>query len=76
MTHAELDRVLRIVSRQRPFRPYAIEFVSGGRILVTHPELIDRRGDVYLFIARDGDYRLFAPASVSHILPPDRPPGT
>ncbi|MBY0232246.1 MAG: hypothetical protein K2W96_23450 [Gemmataceae bacterium] len=69
MTREELDRILRIAARQRPFHPYILEFVSGGTVLVKHPELVVRRGIFYLYQASDGDWRLFASASVSHLRP-------
>lgn len=76
MNEDELDRMLRTVSRRRPFRPYVIEFVSGDRLLVAHPELVRRSGELYLYLGRGGDYRLFAASSVSHILPPEPPPAS
>ena len=72
MSRNELDHLLRTLARQRPFRPYLLEFVSGSQLSVRHPEAIRRRDDVYIYLGPGGDYRLFAPASVSHLLPPSR----
>jgi hypothetical protein len=51
-----------------------VEFISGTRMLVTHPEAIDRHGD--LFSCRGGDSikRVFTAASVCQLAEAEPPP--
>jgi hypothetical protein len=72
MTHDELISALHVVFRRRPGRPFLIEFVSGDRLLVTHPEAVYWGEDLFLFRGRDFSSRIFTGESVCQIL--DLPP--
>lgn len=75
MSADDLELVLRAVIRRRPFRPFFIEFNSGDRILVAHPEAIDRQGEFFLYRGPDGGQRLFiGPSVCQFIVPPSPPP--
>jgi hypothetical protein len=75
MTPDELDSALRAVARLRPFRRIEIEFGSGDRLLIIHPEAVARRGNPFLYCGPDGSQRIFAAAGVYQILipPPSAP---
>ncbi len=68
MTPEELDRILRILSHQRPFRPFLIEFVSGDRVEVPHPEAVSLWDRFYLYVSPHRERRCFVPGSVCQIL--------
>jgi hypothetical protein len=75
MTVEELEQALRAFASRRRFRPFLIEFTSGDRILVSHPEAIRRYQTLFLYSGTDGGYRIFAPAQVCQLLDqPPRPP--
>ena len=60
-------RALRSFTRRRPFRPFQIEFHSGRRLVVNHPEAVQARRDV-MYYASPGDpgrNYLFDASSVS-----------
>ena len=38
-------KVLQVFSQRRPFRPFTLELISGGRIEVNHPEVLTLHGD-------------------------------
>jgi hypothetical protein len=77
MTTDELEQVLRAMAQRRPFRSFFIEFGSGDRILVSHPEAIYRRGEFFLYRSPDGGQRIFlGPGVCQFIAPPSpAPPG-
>ena len=68
MTPELFERALRGFARRRPFRPFLIDFVSGDRLVVVHPEAVDRDGDLFLFRGPDRRYRVFVAASVCQLL--------
>lgn len=70
MTPDEVDRILAIMTRQRPFRAYVIELFSGDRLTVVHPEAVGRWNHFYYFIGRDRTRRFFVAASVCQIFLP------
>jgi hypothetical protein len=61
------DRTLRAFARRTPFRPFTVEFVSGTRITVDHPEALVFRGGVAVFFSPDGTPSLFDHESVSQV---------
>jgi hypothetical protein len=77
MTGDDLDRALRALTRRHPFRPFHIEFISGDRVLVSHPESIDRQGEVFLYRGPDWGHRIFAAVGVCQLIapPPAATPG-
>jgi hypothetical protein len=68
MTPANFERSLRAFWRQRPFRPFEVELVSGDRFQVDHPEAMVLRGGVAVFVAADGMPTLFDHESVSQLI--------
>jgi hypothetical protein len=74
MTFQELDRVLRAFNRRRPFRPYLIEFVSGNRVLIGHPEAVSRTGTFYTYLDPKHRVRVFTASGVCQLLDPHYDP--
>jgi hypothetical protein len=70
MTTDELERALRLFGRRRPFRSFLIEFVSGDRLLATHPEAVGRFGNLFYYYGPDRAERLFVASSVCQLLDP------
>ena len=68
MKPAVLDRALQAFIRRRPFRPFCLEFFSGDRVKVTHPEVIERAGELFGLRAANRAYRIFAADSVCQLL--------
>jgi hypothetical protein len=75
VTTDELHRVIRAFQRRRPFRPFLIEFSSGDRLLVRHPELIWRTNELFVFRESDENHRVFSAIHVTQLLisPPSSP---
>jgi hypothetical protein len=83
MTTADFVRTLRSFHRRRPFWPYLIELVSGDRLPVSHPEVIERSGQLFVYRSPSRQARVFAASAVCQVidLPPPpaaagTPPGT
>jgi len=81
MTADDLERAIRALCKHKPFRPFLIEFPSSDRLLVSHPEAIDRVGEVgELFVYRGPDrgQRIFAGTAVGQLidLPPSKTSGS
>jgi hypothetical protein len=72
MTPNELEAILRAVALVRPFRNFVIEFHSGDRLTVTHPEVVSRRGNLFQYESPDGSRRVFSPAGISQVIVPPR----
>lgn len=68
MTATALDRALQVFARRQPFREFWLEFVTGERVKVTHPELVMRWDDYFVFRAPGGRFRLFGADSVCQLL--------
>lgn len=68
MTPSAFTRALSVFVKQRPFRPFRIEFFTGEEIVVRHPEAVDIRGRVVAYIAPDRHVRLFDSFSVCQLL--------
>ena len=60
MSGEELQNGIRAFFRRRPFRPFLIELSSGDRLLISHPETIQRYGELFHFEAPDRRHRIFA----------------
>jgi len=67
----DLELALRWFCRRRPFRSFFIEFHSGGRFLVVHPEAIRREQNVFVARSANGLYEAFGASAVSRLL--DKP---
>lgn len=70
MTHDELVYALRIVMRRRAFRSFVIEFVSGDRVRISHPELVDWNEHSFLCRDHDTGSHLFTAESVCRVIAP------
>ena len=68
MKPAVLDHALQGFNRRRPFRPFYLEFFSGDRVKVTHPEVIERSGELFGIRGPNRAYRMFAADSVCQLL--------
>jgi len=68
MTANDLHLVLRAFCRRRHFRPFWLEFHSGDRVKVVHPEIVERSGNLFGFREPNGAYRVFAADSVCQLL--------
>lgn len=68
MTKAGFARALRSFASRTPFQTYWIEFLSGDRLRITHPEAAQIRGNLILHVAPNGCQRLFDSESVCQLL--------
>ena len=68
MTPEMLERALRAFAHRRPFRPFWMEFFSGDRVLVSHPEATERFGGLFLYRGADRVHRLFAAQAVCQLV--------
>jgi hypothetical protein len=68
MTPQDFERVLRAFHRRKPFRPFTVQFVSGERISVGHPEALVSRAGVAVYISSEGIPTLFDHESVSEVV--------
>ncbi len=61
MTKDSFLRALKGFSSRKPFRPFEIEFTTGERLLITHPEIVVPHPKRELIVYMDGKhrYRLF-----------------
>ncbi len=70
MTADELEHILKVLAKRRPFVAYFLELVSGDRIHVSHPEAINRSGKYFQHGAPDRCQRIFDAPSVSQVIIP------
>ena len=68
MKREEFERVLRAFQRRAPFRPFTVEFVSGERVSVDHPEALVLRAGVAVYIDPDGVPTPFDHEGVSEVV--------
>ena len=68
MTANNFVRALKPFVQRRPFRPFAIEFVTGDRLIVKHPELIDLHGELIAHMDPRRNYRVFDAGGVCQLL--------
>jgi hypothetical protein len=68
MTADHFQTTLRAFQRRAPFRPYVVEFVSGDRITIDHPEALVVRGGVGVFVSSAGAPSIFDHEGVSQII--------
>jgi hypothetical protein len=61
-------RSLRALVRRTPFIPFTVEFVSGERIEVDHPEALAFRDGVALYVSPDHTPILFDNQGVSRLI--------
>jgi hypothetical protein len=65
MTSRVFETSLRAFQIRQPFKPFMIELVSGGEILVQHPEAVVTQSGAAVFFSTDGGITLFDAESVS-----------
>jgi hypothetical protein len=68
MTGDDLEQILRAFARRRPFKPYFIEFNSGDRVRVTHPDCVDRHEELFHYVGSGRSQRVFTGASVCQLI--------
>ena len=68
MIDAAFIRALRGFSRRKPFRAFILEFHTGERLAISHPEAIDVQGDTVVYRGVGGLYRLFDASSVCQLM--------
>ena len=70
MNRQELEWALRAFRDRRPYQPFIVEFFSGDRLLVRHPEAMAFEGDLLVYTApgQPTSYRLFTAESVCQLL--------
>lgn len=54
--------------RRRPFLPFTVEFTSGGRIEVHHPEAVALGGGVAVHVSPQGVPTIFDAGSVCDLV--------
>jgi len=67
MTPEQLDRLVRALTRLRPFRALVIDLDNGSRFTVTHPEALARLADFHTYTAPDHSRRFFVASSVTSV---------
>lgn len=67
MNEKTFQNSLQAFVHRRPFKPFAVELVSGDRFVVDHPEALALRGSVAVFIDVQGKYSLFDSTGVSQL---------
>ncbi|HMC66115.1 MAG TPA: hypothetical protein VKI65_14350 [Gemmataceae bacterium] len=67
MNDGNFQNSLQAFARRRPFKPFAVELVSGDRFVVDHPEALALRATVAVYINPDGKFTLFDSESVSQL---------
>jgi hypothetical protein len=67
MTTENFEKTLQAFIRRRPFKSFMVELMSGGSIVVDHPEALALRGSVGVFISPKGDYTFLDSTSVSRM---------
>jgi hypothetical protein len=68
MTHQNFKIAVRSFCRRRPFQPFLIEFFSGARFLVTHPEVVQSHNGLISVTSSQREHHLFEAASVCQVL--------
>lgn len=68
MTREAFEKSLRAFAKRTPFRPFAVELVSGTRILVDHPEAVMFRGGVAVYFDKTESPSLFDHEGVAQIV--------
>jgi hypothetical protein len=56
MTKEQFDAALRAFRRRRPFVRFFIEFASGERLSIPHPETVEENATMYVFRTPEGSY--------------------
>jgi len=68
MTAEHFDKTLQAYQKRRPFRSFAVRFMSGEQIDVDHPEAMIIRGGIGVYVDAAGVPTLFDHESVSEVV--------
>ena len=68
MTPQHFTTALWSYNHRRSFRPFFIELASGDRMLVTHPETVILRGQLWEYVSPNGRHHVFENESVMQLL--------
>lgn len=68
MLQENFERTLRAMCRRTPFKSFEVELNSDGRIEVDHPEALNFRGGLAVYISAEGVPTLFDHHSVSRLI--------
>jgi hypothetical protein len=68
MTPASFNKAFKIASQRRPFQPYVLEFDSGPRLEVRHPEAIALFKTLIIFRSVSAEYSFFDCTNVSRMI--------
>jgi hypothetical protein len=67
MTAEHLERIIHAFQKRVPFRSFMVEFTSGARIDVDHPEALVFRGGMAVFLSAARVPSLFDHESVAQV---------
>jgi len=72
MNTSSFERLLKGFCNRQPFQSFLIELLSGGRVVVSHPETIGVDGDMVHHQDPTGRHRFFETEAVSDLrdIPP------
>ena len=56
MTNESFAEALRLFCKRKPFRPFFIEFLTGDRMVIPHPEAVTRRENLAILITPRSQY--------------------
>jgi hypothetical protein len=68
MTAKDFDKTLQAFQKRKPFRSFAVRFMSGEHIDVDHPEAMVIRAGVGVYVNSTGAPTLFDHESVSEVV--------
>ena len=68
MEPSNFEKGILSLARQRPFKPFMVELVSGDSFRVDHPEALVYRAGSAVFVAADGAPHFLDHESVSRLI--------
>jgi hypothetical protein len=72
MTEENFFEAVRLFCKRKPFRPYFIEFLTGDRLLISHPEAVIRLKKLAILTTTSSQHHLFDGSTVSRVVSPGR----
>ncbi len=73
MTHEHFTVTLGAFTHRRRFKPFFIEFASGDRILVTHPEVVILRQELWEYVDPEERHHVFESEGVIRLFDAPEP---
>ncbi|HEX3314112.1 MAG TPA: hypothetical protein VHR72_04430 [Gemmataceae bacterium] len=67
MTNEQFDAALRAFLRRRPFVKFFVEFASGEKLSIAHPEALDKTATMYVLRSPNDAYSVFPAESVTRL---------